>query len=167
MILREVDRRLVEAVRLEARVDVAGEGEERGAFGRVGEAAVAFDVERGELVRDVHQRHQLLLGELGGTLGKKRRLVGEARRGRRQRGQGALIVERLGGGDERDHGPAAVANADRRSTMFAIMQPAAFNTCSVAGRQRIGRSARLNRSGAAVSTTPAALPVAARGEVSL
>jgi len=45
----------------------------------------------------MHQLGQLLLRQMRGGMRQRRRLGGKARRRRQELGQGALVIERLGG----------------------------------------------------------------------
>ena len=116
MILREGDARFFQRIDFEPGIDVAGKGEERRALRQVGEVAKAVGIELGELGRDVHQLRQPFLAQSRGRTGKALRFIRKLRRGRFEWRQGALEIERLGGGEQRDHAMAVTARRRPRQT---------------------------------------------------
>ena len=100
MILCEQDRFLIQAVNLKTRIDVAGEGIDCGPRWEFRKAPEPLHVELRELVRDVHQRTELLRRHLGCSPGEHRRVLLESRASAFESGQGTIIVERLGGRDD-------------------------------------------------------------------
>jgi len=104
MILCKGDPGLVQAVHLEARIDVPGEGVEGGALRLSLEAAEAAGVELGKLVGNVHQLAQAALRELRRPGGQDRCLRLEDRTACREGRQRPCIIERLGGREDGEHG---------------------------------------------------------------
>ena len=105
MVLREGQRVVVGAGGVEAAIDVAGEGADRGTLVGLGEALEALVVERREVVGDVHQLAQPGGPELRRGAGEAAGVGGEARLGR-DLVERRVEIERLGGGEQDQHGAA-------------------------------------------------------------
>jgi hypothetical protein len=103
MVLGEQNCFLVEAVNLEAGIDVAGKGVDRRPLGLLRKAPEALRVELRETVGDVHQRAELLRRHLRRRLRKLQRVFFEDRPGDWNRRHRPLVVQCLGRRDDRDH----------------------------------------------------------------
>jgi hypothetical protein len=102
MVLREGERVGVGAGGVEAAIDVAGEGADRGALLGLAEGLEALVVELRQRLRNMHQFAKPLGAKLRRRARDAARLGGEARLARRvleRRGE----IERLGGGEEDQH----------------------------------------------------------------
>ena len=103
MVLCERHRLRLQRLRVEAGVDVAGEGEHRRPLGCLGEVAKTVRVKLRQCGRDLHQVRQAFLREVRRGGGERGRFGIKAGPRGTQIGQRRLVIEGLGGGEDGDH----------------------------------------------------------------
>ncbi|SOY42840.1 hypothetical protein CBM2587_A100007 [Cupriavidus taiwanensis] len=123
MLLREAEVFGRQRFGVEAVVDIAVEGQHRllavGRGKRWRPVGVARHVEHRELVRDVHQRAHVLRRQPAQALDQRGGTVDEARQRVGLDAGGSLVVQRLGGRQNDEHGKIAAVAKDKQAQIVA------------------------------------------------
>ena len=101
--LRKRDARLIQRMRLQPGINIAGKGEKRGPLGQIAKPPEPLGIQLREARRDMHQLRQPLGREPRRRFGKADRFLREMRVGGGNRRQRAFEIERLGGGKQGNH----------------------------------------------------------------